>query len=336
MKPHLSSTGVKAACFVLPLSLLLAADHTYHAVDLGIPFGANGVAYGINNQGEIVGGYRPLGASTDHGFLWRKGRITDIGDLGSNGAAVATNNRGEVVGRYVSSSSLSFHAFLWEPRAGLKDLGTLGGIFAGFGTYAEAAAINERGQVVGSPLAPAGQIHGFLWERGVMIDLGGINGLSSQAHGINNRGQVVGVCEVRIGSLTFFHACLWENGVWSDLGVPGPDSKASAINESGEVTGAFTSPDEWRAFLWRKGRTTNLGTLGNAPNETSAGLGINNRGQVVGWSTNGGLVQAFLWEKGIMLNLSPSLASAIGATAINESGVVAGDIQDRPVLWEKQ
>ena len=50
-------------------------------------------------------------------------------------------------------------------------------------------------------------------DRGVMIDLGGIAGEYSSSRGISNRGQVVGKCQVTVGFLTPFHACLWENGV---------------------------------------------------------------------------------------------------------------------------
>ena len=70
-----------------------------------------------------------------------------------------------------------------------------------------------------------------------MIDLGGIAGEYSSPRGINNRGQVVGQCQVTVGFLTPFHGCLWENGVWTDLGIPGSDSYASAINEGGDITG---------------------------------------------------------------------------------------------------
>jgi len=50
------------------------------------------------------------------------------------------------------------------------DLGTLGG------RQSFAAAINNRGQIVGSSDTPTNQTHGFLWEDGAMIDLGALGG----------------------------------------------------------------------------------------------------------------------------------------------------------------
>jgi probable HAF family extracellular repeat protein len=56
---------------------------------------------------------------------------------------------------------------------------------------------------------------------------------SSQATGINNRGQVVGVS----GTVTGGHAVLWEHGTITDLGtLPGHTfSQASGINNQGVV-----------------------------------------------------------------------------------------------------
>ena len=52
--------------------------------------------------------------------------------------------------------------------------------------------INEAGQVVGSATTAAGQPHAFLWDDGVMTDLGTLGGPTSSAGGLNDAGQVVG------------------------------------------------------------------------------------------------------------------------------------------------
>ena len=67
------------------------------------------------------------------------------------------------------------------------DLGTLGGIFS------VAVAVNEQGQVVGTSQTAARESHAFLWENGVMTDLGTLGGgTDSFAQAINNSGQVAG------------------------------------------------------------------------------------------------------------------------------------------------
>ncbi len=80
------------------------------------------------------------------------------------------------------------------------DLGTLGG------TFSDARAINERGQVVGESTTATGEEHAFLWQDGTMSDLGTLSGDQSEANGINNRGQVVGGSTTATGD---FHAVLW-------------------------------------------------------------------------------------------------------------------------------
>jgi len=74
-----------------------------------------------------------------------------------------------------------------------EDLGTLGGPNSG------AVYINEAGQIAGvSELPPDSATgvpptHPFLWENGIMRDLGTIGG-TQVAHltGLNERGQVIG------------------------------------------------------------------------------------------------------------------------------------------------
>ena len=88
----------------------------------------------------------------------------------------------------------------------MTDLGNLGG------AWASASGINDRGQVVGGSTTTAGSGHAFLWEKGVMTDLGTLgegNSYASYASGINARGQVVGDSLSLTGSGTF-HAFLWK------------------------------------------------------------------------------------------------------------------------------
>ena len=105
------------------------------------------------------------------------------------------------------------------------DLGTLGG------TYSSARGINERGQVVGSNTIGSGESRAFLWQNGVLTDLGTLGGpsIGSTANAINNQGQVVGASGTSTGEL---HAFLWQDGIMTDLGVlSGTFSSAQSINE---------------------------------------------------------------------------------------------------------
>lgn len=115
------------------------------ATDLG-----PGVAQGINDLGQIVGG------ST----LWENGTTTYLGTLGgSYTVAYKINNHAQVVGTSTNVSG-SWHAFLWEGGA-MGDLGTLPG-----GSESTAYGVNDYGDVVGSSRDAAGALHAVLWMAG--------------------------------------------------------------------------------------------------------------------------------------------------------------------------
>lgn len=160
------------------------------------------VAVDLNDNGHVVG------VSGGEGFFWRGGSMYPMGHLGGGSSeAVDVNNNDQVVGVSTRSDGTT-HAVLWslkEGRGQLVDLGTLGG------ANSYATAINDAGQIVGysetgNTYTEGGQtvnvVHGFLWEEGVMYDLGAHNDFYtypfdesfplSKAVGINEIGDVVG------------------------------------------------------------------------------------------------------------------------------------------------
>ena len=69
-----------------------------------------------------------------------------------------------------------------------------------YGTSARSAAsvasvyaINASGQVAGVAETSEGDIHAFLWDRGIMQDLGTLGGTDSDVHAINDAGHVTGL-----------------------------------------------------------------------------------------------------------------------------------------------
>jgi probable HAF family extracellular repeat protein len=195
----------------------------------------------------------------------------------------------------------------------------------------DATDINDAGQAVGClralTLEAGFNCHAAIMEaNGGYTDLGALTlDGESEAYGIDPTGRVVGKSNGR--------AFLWQNGVMTDLNIPGGESLARRINAGGQVAGQVTANQVTRGFLWENGTITDLGEVDQVSD-------INAGGQVVGWRTVNGTIQAFKWEKGVMTDLpGPSRAFAI-----NDAGQIVGDVgfsiygvtAGRATLWTQE
>ena len=113
--------------------------------DLGTLGGSDSYAYGINDNGQIVG-YTDRGGINDNvqAFLYSNGTTTDLGPW----AAIGINKSGEVVG-----NSPNYHACLYS-NGTTTDLGSW-----------RAIGINDSGVVVGNSGNQA-----CLYSNGTMTD----------------------------------------------------------------------------------------------------------------------------------------------------------------------
>ena len=66
--------------------------------------------------------------------------------------------------------------------------------------------MNERGQAVGTAFVSGTNHHAFVWERGLMTDLGTLGGAVSTPTGIDEQGPITGTAELANGRS---HAVLW-------------------------------------------------------------------------------------------------------------------------------
>jgi probable HAF family extracellular repeat protein len=132
----------------------------------GLPGSEFSVAYGINDAGEVVGeSYQPDGP---HAVEWSGGSVIDLGF----GIVFAINNVGQMVGTSVLGATE------WSGGSAIALVG--GGV---------PFAINDAGQAAGFNGLDAVE-----WSGGSVINLEPLPGSTqSQAYGINDAGQVVGL-----------------------------------------------------------------------------------------------------------------------------------------------
>ncbi len=164
-----------------------------------------GFAFGINNEGEVVGA-SGLCSNTDfpenpnavRSVLWGKdGTPLDLGNLGgSSSAASAINNRGDVDGTSATKDGVP-HAYLWTREWGkMRDLGTLHPDDV-LSVAPCCKTVNNHRQVVGFALDASFNSHAFLWQNGVMKDLNDLIAKRSPwslqaALSINDAGEIAG------------------------------------------------------------------------------------------------------------------------------------------------
>ena len=198
--------------------------------DLGTLGGKNSQAFSLNADGLVVGAAQAADGEK-HAFLWKRGRMRDLGTLpgGKYSAAYGLNKAGDIVG--VSAfDALNNHAVLWR-RGKIFDLGVMSD---GSGSFAR--AINDRGQIVGFGRV-GDDTHAFLYENGKMNDLGTLGKDPSNANSVNNAGLIVGASSIKGGRR---HACLWRDSRPYDLNLLIPPGdwtlrEAYSINAAGQI-----------------------------------------------------------------------------------------------------
>src|SRR5262249_22198203 len=176
----------------MPVAFIWDLEHGMQSL------GIDGVAYGINDAGTVVGQ-----TAVGEAFVWDQSTMATLEVPDGASRASAINDAGRVVGwtetdwnpyagQYIAAS-----AFVWQGSA-VTDLGKLPD-----DNRSEAHAVNAAGQVVGR----SGQhicdgkgcawlsSHAFLWQEGMgMIDIGSLGGDfdDTAALAINSQGAVVG------------------------------------------------------------------------------------------------------------------------------------------------
>jgi len=357
----------------LPITMTAQKHHQYKVVDVGTLGGPNsyhsGFAQILNNPGAFVayadtsapnpnpGCSIPFGLPPDcfveHPIVLRNGTVTELPVLsgGMNSQTIWISRSGIIAG--FSENGLidpltglsEGRAVLWTKDGQVNDLGTVPG-----GNESLATAVNSRGQAVGfsnndvpDPASLAGfatQTRAFLWQNGVMQDLGTLGGDDGLAFGINERGQTFGFSYTN--SDATLNPFFWQNGTMTDIGsFGGTFGIPNWLNSRGQVVGYSNLAGDatHHGFLWDRGTLTDLGALGGDNSEADW---ISDSGLVVGRADVPGSLthHGFLWKHGVMTDLGVIDGDACSTgNGVNSRGQVVGDagvcfVGGRAWLWE--
>ena len=225
---RLSAPTLSLAC------LLITAPAAYSATfrTFDFPGSTQTQANGINNAGDIVGGYIDS-AHVAHGFLLSRGRFTTIDFPGATLTdAHGITPSGQIVGTYIDAADKG-HGFLLVPRH-IHDHR-----FPGLPLHVHSGhrrwRRNRRGVRAGqrstrdhSRLSPVERVF-------TTIDVPGA--VATECDEINGAGQIVG----NYSDAGFVgHGFLLSGGVFTTIDPPGSvETLVLGINAGGDIVGAY-------------------------------------------------------------------------------------------------
>jgi probable HAF family extracellular repeat protein len=304
----------------------------------------------INATGQMVGAYAETPGTPfldlEHGFLLDLNRhaFTRIDVPGAvRTQAHAINNRGQIVGEYLDRAG-KYHGFL-------LDSGVFTTIDAPGGTSTKAFDIDDSGRIVGaslnaSILANVGNtdspVRGFLRDaKGAFTSIEAPGMTQTQAFGINNAGQIVGITQDAQAEL---HGFLLDHGEFTTIDADEPlrNTLVADIDDGGRITGGsdFVTHGVLRT---RSGRFVTI----DHPDAVliTNPLGINNRGAIVGYYEDATRADhAYLRDRHGSTTID--IPGALGSQAwkINDAGQIVGHYSTadpsvlfpaRGFLWER-
>jgi probable HAF family extracellular repeat protein len=288
-----------------------------------LPGGSFSSPLGLNNQNQVVG-ISEIGLGEYHAFLWQDGKMRDLGSpLGS--VSVDINDAGQILGTFPGGYPGPLTA---EMPAGY--------------TMSNPGYLNNSGFVAGDLRGlESGDVTGFLYNGTTIRLLPPLipNG-QSDALGINNRAQVIGIAQANQSD---YHPVVWTGNEVLDLNtVPGVRmDQPSGINDFGHICGTGIIPlpgpdgahtEAIHACLYRDNSVADLGVLPGM--EYSIPFSINNSDDVVGHCQiqTTDETTAFLYTGGVMHDLERLTVQTRGwkirwVLSINERGWIIGFAQ---------
>jgi probable HAF family extracellular repeat protein len=238
--------------------------HNGVMTDLETVTGITGLNVGdINDSGQIS--LLSWDADGSHLWLYTNGVLSDLGASSSVSNLGSINNFGEIAGSGWNSSGM--FGFLASNGA-IYDLGSLGGGNTNTGS-SNHRNINDNGQIIGSSKTDTGEEHGFIYQYGMMQDMGNLGGSDwFDGRGINQSGEGFGNSQTVYNRMRGF---LYTGGTLHDMGTQGGfESCNHDINNNGVVVGHSKLAgdgtylglyDSGPNYIYVNGQMTDLNTL---------------------------------------------------------------------------
>jgi uncharacterized membrane protein len=252
-------------------------------VDIDYPGAVWTYAAGLNDAGAVVGQYLDA-AGIRHGFLFDGGSYATIdcpSPYTAQSYAGAINNLGQIAGfcaapggiNGVYGTTRSF-VLTGGVLTLLPDIGSYGGA----STFAY--ALNDSGVVAGwyadSCLCTA---HGFTWTGGTYATVDAPGSPNTQAYGINNAGDIVGIVQPSFGG-GGEHGFILHAGSFTVIDYPGAiATDFSDINDAGQIVGQYRTSSQLGSFLLEAGT---FSTIDHPDAQFTEALAVNAAGQTAG------------------------------------------------------
>lgn len=242
-----------------------------------------GQGVGINDGGDIVGGYNgtTLDAFTaDHGFKLDGTTFATVDFPGAlQTELIGINKKGQIVGTILDTSLVN-HGFKLVNGV-FTQLDYPGAILT------VAVGINNAGTIVGTYSLGAGS-NGYVLKNNTYTSISISGATFTLLSGINKQGVIAGYY---FDSSNNSHGFTWNNGVVTtlDYGNGFPNTYLAGITDSGVILGGYGSSVTINSieYIWQHGFLYSSGsfTTFDAPFGDAAvtqPFGINNHGEIVG------------------------------------------------------
>ena len=264
---------------------------TFKYVTLDVSFAQNTDAFGINNNGQIVGDSSVGGSVDGYAYNSASGTFIAVDDpsgMGTMPYGISNpqqNGDDFIVGSYSTNSggdAFSRFGGVYLPVSGFFPAGT---------TYSAFTGVSENGAYAVGLYQPAANTYASILVSAasptspVTLPSLGVDGTS--AYGVNNKGEIVGYYDDNGVDRGFLYRS--STGTFTYINDPHgtKGTEAMGINDEGEIVGMFTNANDVRHGFLYKISTKQFTTLtdphaGNAPGLGTIAFGINDHGEIVG------------------------------------------------------